>query len=48
LFNKQGLLYWGAGHLALNHTPFSDEPVILEHIEAGITPTDAVNFLVKK
>lgn len=34
--------------LALNDTPFSDESVILEHIEAGITLVDAVNFLVEK
>ncbi|WP_410676473.1 TA system toxin CbtA family protein [Citrobacter braakii] len=34
--------------LALNDTPFSDESVIQEHIEAGITLVDAVNFLVEK
>ena len=34
--------------LALNDTPFSDEAVILEHIEAGITLADSVNFLVEK
>lgn len=34
--------------LALNDTPFSDEAVILEHIEAGIALADAVNFLVEK
>ncbi|EQA8866511.1 TPA: toxin [Citrobacter freundii] len=34
--------------LALNDTPFSDEAVIQEHIEAGITLADAVNFLVEK
>ncbi|MCU6196416.1 toxin [Citrobacter amalonaticus] len=34
--------------LALNDTPFSDESVILEHIEAGITLADAVTFLVEK
>ncbi|EIY1061370.1 toxin [Escherichia coli] len=34
--------------LTLNDTPFSDETVIKEHIDAGITPADAVNFLVDK
>ncbi|HGE7341000.1 TA system toxin CbtA family protein [Citrobacter sp. FDAARGOS_156] len=34
--------------LALNDTPFSDEAVIQEHIEAGISLVDAVNFLVEK
>jgi cytoskeleton-binding toxin CbtA-like protein len=34
--------------LALNDTPFSDETVIKEHIDAGITLADAVNFLVDK
>ena len=34
--------------LALNDTPFSDETVIQEHIDAGITLADAVNFLVDK
>lgn len=34
--------------LMLNDTPFSDETVIKEHINAGITLTDAVNFLVDK
>lgn len=34
--------------LMLNDTPFSDERVIQEHIDAGITLTDAVNFLVDK
>ncbi|HCL6628344.1 TPA: toxin [Citrobacter amalonaticus] len=33
--------------LALSNKPFSDEAVILEHIEAGITLADAVNFLVE-
>ncbi|MCT1422470.1 toxin [Klebsiella aerogenes] len=37
--------YYG---LALNDTPFSDETVIQEHIEAGITLADAVNFLLDK
>lgn len=34
--------------LTLNDTPFSDESVIQEHIDAGITLADAVNFLVEK
>ncbi|WP_395677087.1 TA system toxin CbtA family protein [Enterobacter sp.] len=34
--------------LTLNDTPFSDETVIQEHIEAGITLADAFNFLVEK
>lgn len=34
--------------LTLNDTPFSDEIVIQEHIDAGITLADAVNFLVEK
>ena len=34
--------------LALNDTPFCDETVIQEHINAGITLADAVNFLVEK
>ena len=34
--------------LTLNYTPFSDETVIKEHIDAGITLADAVNFLVDK
>lgn len=34
--------------LALNDTPFSDETVIQEHIEEGITLADAVNFLVER
>jgi len=34
--------------LTLNHTPFHDDTVILEYIEAGITLTDAVNFLVER
>jgi cytoskeleton-binding toxin CbtA-like protein len=32
--------------LTLNDTPFSDETVIKEHIDAGIILADAVNFLV--
>lgn len=34
--------------LTLNDTPFSDETVIQEHIDAGITLANAVNFLVEK
>ena len=34
--------------LTLNDTPFNDESVIQEHINAGITLADAVNFLVEK
>ena len=34
--------------LTLNDTPFSDEGVIQEHINAGITLVDAVNFIVEK
>lgn len=34
--------------LTLNDTPFSDETVIQEHIDAGITLADVVNFLVEK
>ena len=34
--------------LKMNDTPFSDETVIKEHIDAGITLADAVNFLVEK
>lgn len=34
--------------LTLNDTPFIDETVIQEHIDAGITLADAVNFLVDK
>lgn len=34
--------------LTLNDTPFSDEAVIQQHIDAGITLADTVNFLVEK
>jgi cytoskeleton-binding toxin CbtA-like protein len=34
--------------LTLNDTPFGDETVIQEHITAGITLADAVNFMVDK
>lgn len=34
--------------LTLNDTPFSNEAIIREHIEAGISLSDAVNFLVEK
>lgn len=33
--------------LSLSDTPFSDEAVIQEHIEVGISLVDAVNFLVE-
>lgn len=34
--------------LNLNDTPFNNEKVIQEHIDAGITLVNAVNFLVEK
>lgn len=34
--------------LTLNDTPFCDETVIQEHIDAGITLANAINFLVGK
>ena len=34
--------------LTLNDTPFCDETVIQEYIDAGITLANAVNFLVEK
>ncbi|HHU0693075.1 TA system toxin CbtA family protein [Citrobacter sp. Marseille-Q3906] len=34
--------------LTINDTPFSDDTVIQEHIDAGITLSDALNFLVEK
>lgn len=34
--------------LTLNDTPFSDDSVIQEHIEAGISLSDALNFIVEK
>nr|WP_314508556.1 TA system toxin CbtA family protein [uncultured Pantoea sp.] len=34
--------------LELNDTPFCSDSVILQHIEAGVTLADAVNFLVEK
>ncbi|HEN3279186.1 TPA: toxin [Yersinia enterocolitica] len=34
--------------LTLNDTPFHDDAAIQEHIEAGITLVDAVNFLVER
>ncbi|HGL4166006.1 TPA: TA system toxin CbtA family protein [Citrobacter koseri] len=34
--------------LTLNDTPFCDETVIQEHINAGITLANAINFLVEK
>lgn len=34
--------------LALNNTPFGNDGVIQEHIDAGISLCDAVNFIVEK
>ena len=34
--------------LTLNDTPFWDQTAIQEHIDAGITLADAINFLVEK
>ncbi|MFZ4217472.1 TA system toxin CbtA family protein [Enterobacter ludwigii] len=34
--------------LTINDTPFSDGNVISEHIDAGISLCDAVNFIVEK
>lgn len=34
--------------LTLSDTPFCDETVIQEHIDAGITLANAINFLVEK
>ncbi|MBS6438450.1 TA system toxin CbtA family protein [Pantoea sp.] len=34
--------------LQLNDTPFCDESVIQQHIDAEITLADAINFLVEK
>ncbi|ECC9296366.1 toxin [Salmonella enterica subsp. salamae] len=34
--------------LTLNDTPFRDETFIKEHIDAGITLANAINFLVEK
>ncbi|MCW6556543.1 toxin [Yersinia ruckeri] len=34
--------------LTLNDTPFHNDAAIQEHIEAGITLSDAVNFLVER
>lgn len=34
--------------LALNDTPFHDVKVIEQHIDAGITPLDAINSLVQR
>lgn len=45
---KQLLTYLLEHHygLELNDTPFHDDAAIEEHIDAGITLADAVNFLV--
>ncbi|CAI1200599.1 TPA: toxin [Yersinia enterocolitica] len=34
--------------LTLNDTPFSNETTIREHIDAGVSLSDAVNYLVEK
>jgi len=34
--------------LTLNDTQFGDEQVIQQHIDAGISLTDAINFIVEK
>ncbi len=34
--------------LTLNDTAFNDDTVILEHIDAGISLADALNFIVEK
>ena len=34
--------------LELNGTPFCDESIIQQHIDAGITLADAINFPVEK
>ncbi|MGL5455539.1 MAG: TA system toxin CbtA family protein [Citrobacter telavivensis] len=34
--------------LTLNDTPLGDEQVIAQHIDAGISLADAVNFIVEK
>ncbi|MDA8518897.1 TA system toxin CbtA family protein [Citrobacter sp. Igbk 16] len=34
--------------LTLNDTPFSNETTIRKHIDAGVSLSDAVNFLVEK
>lgn len=34
--------------LTINDTTFSNDTAILEHIEAGVNLTDAVNFLVER
>ncbi|BBS54654.1 TPA: TA system toxin CbtA family protein [Klebsiella pneumoniae] len=47
----QQLLTYLLGHhygLTLNDTPFHDDAAIEEHIDAGITLADAVNFLVER
>ena len=47
---QQLLTYLLENHygLTLNDTPFHEDAVIQEHIEAGITLADAVNFLVER
>jgi len=47
---QQLLIYLLEHHygLTLHDTPFHDDTAIHEHIEAGITLADAVNFLVER
>lgn len=47
---KQLLTYLLEHHygLALNDTPFHEDAAIEEHIDAGFTLADAVNFLVER
>ncbi|MEG1247553.1 MAG: TA system toxin CbtA family protein [Citrobacter sp.] len=47
---QQLLIYLLEHHygLTLNDTPFHDDVAIQDHIEAGITLADAVNFLVER
>lgn len=47
---KQLLTYLLEHHygLTLNDTPFHDDAATEEHIDAGITLADAVNFLVER
>lgn len=47
---KQLLTYLLDHHygLTLNDTPFHDDAAIEEHINAGITLADAVNFIVER
>ena len=47
--DEQRLRFWPQHFgLTLNDTPFSDELVIQQHIEAGISLADTLNFIVEK